>query len=157
LQKEVAKKAIDIQLEFESVQVEIKSEEKVEWTGVESDKIKVKATRKTRKRQVEDQVVKKEEDFLDGEQPGKNVRKPKNAEIKDDSLPNVEGIDATVEAKPKRRRKTKEEKEAKLMPIAARTLTSRLCIGAHVSAAGGVHNSITNAHFIGGTNMPRQM
>lgn len=52
--------------------------------------------------------------------------------------------------KPKRKpRKTKEEKEAEAMPLAARTVGSKLYIGAHVSAAGGVHNSITNAVHIG--------
>lgn len=59
--------------------------------------------------------------------------------------------EATQETpKPKRKRKTKEEKEAEAMPLAARTLNINLHIGAHVSASGGVHNSVTNAVHIGG-------
>ncbi|KAF2088572.1 DNA-lyase, partial [Saccharata proteae CBS 121410] len=49
-----------------------------------------------------------------------------------------------------RKRKTKEEKDAEAMPLAARTLGSKLAIGAHVSSAGGVHNSVTNCVHIGG-------
>ncbi|PVH76606.1 AP endonuclease [Cadophora sp. DSE1049] len=58
--------------------------------------------------------------------------------------------------KSKKKRKTKEEKEAETMPIAARTavasLKSAMHIGAHVSAAGGVHNSISNVLHIGGNS-----
>ncbi|CAD6439207.1 18583cfa-7e5f-4830-b4d1-0df306cf5db3 [Sclerotinia trifoliorum] len=53
-----------------------------------------------------------------------------------------------------KKRKTKEEKEAEIMPLAQRTLVSTLKqaihIGAHVSGAGGVHNSINNSLRIGG-------
>ncbi|KAI4729286.1 AP endonuclease [Aureobasidium sp. EXF-10728] len=48
-----------------------------------------------------------------------------------------------------RKRKTKEEKEAEAMPLAARTLGHKLFIGAHVSAAGGVPNAVQNAVHIG--------
>ncbi|KAH8814919.1 xylose isomerase-like protein [Xylogone sp. PMI_703] len=58
--------------------------------------------------------------------------------------------------KPKKKRKTKEEKEAETMPLAVRTLIKSLrkpmYIGAHISAAGGVHNSINNALHIGGNS-----
>ncbi|KAG4433126.1 hypothetical protein IFR05_011393 [Cadophora sp. M221] len=60
------------------------------------------------------------------------------------------------ENKAKKKRKTKEEKEAETMPVAARTavasLKSAMHIGAHVSAAGGVQNSIGNALHIGGNS-----
>ena len=52
--------------------------------------------------------------------------------------------------KVKRRRKTKEEKEAEAMPLATRTVGLRMFIGAHVSCAKGVHNSVTNCVHIGG-------
>ena len=52
--------------------------------------------------------------------------------------------------KPKRRRKTKEEKEAEAMPLAPRTLNPRMFIGAHTSIAKGVENAITNCIHIGG-------
>jgi AP endonuclease-1 len=49
----------------------------------------------------------------------------------------------------KRKRKTKQEKEAEAMPIIARTIGSKLLVGAHVSAAGGVQNSAVNSVHIG--------
>jgi AP endonuclease 1 len=56
-----------------------------------------------------------------------------------------------IEKKVKKKRKSKAEKEAELveMPLAARTVGHRLFIGAHVSAAGGVHQSILNSLHIG--------
>ena len=59
-------------------------------------------------------------------------------------------VDEEVKAKVKRKRKTKEEKEAEAMPLAARTIGSKILIGAHVSSAGGVHNAIANSVHIGG-------
>jgi AP endonuclease-1 len=47
-------------------------------------------------------------------------------------------VEETVSVtKAKIKRKTKEEKEAEEMPIAARTVGSKILVGAHVSAAGG--------------------
>ncbi|MCJ1446558.1 MAG: hypothetical protein MMC23_007063 [Stictis urceolatum] len=61
--------------------------------------------------------------------------------------------DDKAAAKPaKKKRKTKEEKEAEMIPLAARTKGLRMFIGAHVSGAGGVHNSVTNAVHIGGNS-----
>lgn len=45
----------------------------------------------------------------------------------------------------KKRRKTKEEKVAENMPLAPRTIGSKVVVGAHVSASGGVHNAVANA------------
>ncbi|KAK6502018.1 hypothetical protein TWF481_009836 [Arthrobotrys musiformis] len=50
---------------------------------------------------------------------------------------------------PKRQRKTKEEKAAEKAPMASRALKCAFRIGAHVSSAGGVENSVTNATIIG--------
>ncbi|KAF3265461.1 hypothetical protein TWF192_000110 [Orbilia oligospora] len=50
-----------------------------------------------------------------------------------------------VKDTPKRQRKTKEDKEAEKMPLADRALKCAFKIGAHVSSAAGVENSITNA------------
>lgn len=55
----------------------------------------------------------------------------------------------STKAKVVRKRKTKEEKEAEAMPLAARTTGHKLFIGAHVSAAGGVPNAVQNAIHIG--------
>ncbi|KAK6358722.1 hypothetical protein TWF730_008045 [Orbilia blumenaviensis] len=56
---------------------------------------------------------------------------------------------AVVSDTPKRKRKTKEEKEAEKMPLADRALNCAFKIGAHVSSAAGVENSVTNATRIG--------
>ncbi|MBE7180518.1 MAG: deoxyribonuclease IV, partial [Terriglobus roseus] len=58
--------------------------------------------------------------------------------------------DKTDGTKAKRKRKTQEEKDAEMVPLAARTLGSKLFIGAHVSSAGGVHNAVVNSVHIGG-------
>ncbi|KAI9675201.1 MAG: hypothetical protein M1829_003561 [Trizodia sp. TS-e1964] len=47
-------------------------------------------------------------------------------------------------------RKSKEQKEAEAMPLAARTSGLKMFVGAHVSAAKGVQNSVTNSVHIGG-------
>ena len=54
------------------------------------------------------------------------------------------------EAKPHRKRKTKGEKEAEAMPLAARTTGLRMFFGAHVSCAKGVQNGVLNSVHIGG-------
>ncbi|KAJ5908866.1 Endodeoxyribonuclease IV [Penicillium taxi] len=54
-------------------------------------------------------------------------------------------------AKPaKKGKKTKEEKESEAMPLAPRTQGLKMFVGAHVSAAAGVFNSIHNSEKIGG-------
>jgi len=58
--------------------------------------------------------------------------------------------EAETPAKVKRKRKTKEEKEAEMLPFAPRTVGSKLLLGAHVSAAGGVQNAVLNSVQIGG-------
>ena len=55
------------------------------------------------------------------------------------------------EPKPaKRRKKTKEEKEAEAMPLASRTSALKYFVGAHTSMAKGVENAIHNSVHIGG-------
>ncbi|OJD29053.1 ap endonuclease 1 [Diplodia corticola] len=58
--------------------------------------------------------------------------------------------DGAAAKKTTRKRKTKEEKEAEMLPLAARTVGSKLFVGAHVSAAGGVQNAVTNSVHVGG-------
>lgn len=74
----------------------------------------------------------------------KNKKAPPKRELNSDG----------EEIKPaKKPRKTKEEKEAEMQPLAARTalntLQKQIYIGAHVSASGGVDKSINNALHIG--------
>ena len=56
--------------------------------------------------------------------------------------------DKNSKSKPKR--KTKEDKEAEAMPLAARTQGLRMYFGAHVSGAKGVQNGVLNSLHIGG-------
>ncbi|KAK5115549.1 hypothetical protein LTR62_001208 [Meristemomyces frigidus] len=60
----------------------------------------------------------------------------------------VEVVD-TVKVKTKRKSKVDKERELVEMPLAARTVGHKLIIGAHVSAAGGVHKAIPNSVHIG--------
>ncbi|KFY29172.1 hypothetical protein V493_02508, partial [Pseudogymnoascus sp. VKM F-4281 (FW-2241)] len=59
--------------------------------------------------------------------------------------------------KPAKKRKTKEEAENEAMPVAARTavetLKRKMYFGAHISAAGGVQNSLPNALHIGANSL----
>ena len=53
----------------------------------------------------------------------------------------------------KQKRKSKEEKAAEMVPLAARTKGLKMFIGAHVSAAGGVQNALQNATHIGANSL----
>ncbi|KAH8603025.1 xylose isomerase-like protein [Bisporella sp. PMI_857] len=68
----------------------------------------------------------------------------------------TEDGEAEGDVKAPKKRKSKEEKEAEAMPLAGRTVVGTLKkamhIGAHVSGAGGVQNSINNALHIGGNS-----
>ncbi|OJJ45423.1 hypothetical protein ASPZODRAFT_134078 [Penicilliopsis zonata CBS 506.65] len=57
---------------------------------------------------------------------------------------------ASVTEKTTRKRKSKEEAKAETMPLAARTQGLRMFVGAHVSAAKGVFNAVSNSTHIGG-------
>ncbi|WPH00346.1 AP endonuclease, protein [Acrodontium crateriforme] len=76
--------------------------------------------------------------------------KSKAATVKGDSKKalNVE-VEVEEKAKPTRKRKTPAEKEAEAEPLAARTQGHPLYIGAHISSAGGVQNSVANSVHIG--------
>ncbi|KAJ5297801.1 hypothetical protein PENANT_c012G02877 [Penicillium antarcticum] len=71
--------------------------------------------------------------------------KPKKSPAKKEA---TEDADSTKPVK--KARKTKKDQEAEAMPLAARTQGLRMFVGAHVSAAKGVFNSIHNSHNIGG-------
>jgi len=79
--------------------------------------------------------------------------KSKVTAVNESKANGVEAHDAEeveTPAKVKRKRKTKEEKEAEMLPLATRTVGSKLLLGAHVSAAGGVQNAVLNSVQIGG-------
>ncbi|KAK4614142.1 Apurinic-apyrimidinic endonuclease 1 [Fulvia fulva] len=92
--------------------------------------------------------VEEEEEAVEGAAPSLPKRKRKvKEEIKQEE--EVDGNGEVVEKTAKKKRKTKEERDAEMIPLASRTLGHRLFIGAHVSAAGGVHNAIANSVHIG--------
>nr|OQO30125.1 hypothetical protein B0A51_02865 [Rachicladosporium sp. CCFEE 5018] len=112
-----------------------------------------KPKRKAAAKKVKAEVVETaiEEETVEGaadasETPKVKKRSTKKAAIIFETKPDEDG-----EAKPKvvRKRKTKEEKEAEAMPLAARTIGHRLFIGAHISSAGGVQNAPVNSVHIG--------
>ncbi|KAF1810801.1 DNA-lyase [Eremomyces bilateralis CBS 781.70] len=79
-----------------------------------------------------------------------NVKKRSSRAKKTPVVQDQEAIvDEEVQPITKPKRKTKKQKEEEMPPLAARTIGSQLLIGAHVSGAGGVHNSIPNALHVG--------
>jgi AP endonuclease-1 len=86
-----------------------------------------------------------EEPVVESPKPKKRAKKEVKEEVKTEE--GREG--AEVEKKVVRKRKTKDEKKAEEMPLAARTLGHKLFIGAHVSSAGGVQNAVGNSVHIG--------
>ncbi|KAK4981145.1 DNA-(apurinic or apyrimidinic site) lyase [Elasticomyces elasticus] len=76
--------------------------------------------------------------------------KKRKTQVQEDSIEAAQDEKSEGGAKRvKRKRKTKEEREAEAMPLAARTVGHKMFIGAHVSSAGGVHNAVTNSLHIG--------
>ena len=75
-------------------------------------------------------------------------KKPKKAEGTTSSI-KVQSKEVSTPTRPKRKRKTQEEKEAEAMPLAPRSTSLRMFLGAHVSASGGVQNTPPAALHIG--------
>ena len=78
----------------------------------------------------------------------KRSRAAKREDLSDSENIAEDSLDVS-DSKKVKRRKTKAEKEADAMPLAARTSGIRMLIGAHVSGSKGVQNSVTNAVHIG--------
>ncbi|MCJ1393972.1 hypothetical protein MMC18_006849 [Xylographa bjoerkii] len=97
---------------------------------------------------VEKEEEEEEVDFKESPRKRKRVKKIEATVIlKEEGGEELEGEQAPP--KKKRPRKTKEEKELEAMPLAARSQGLRMYIGAHVSCAKGVQNTVTNAVHIG--------
>ena len=114
----------------------------------------VKKSTKVKKTSDPEEEVAVVEEITKAKSPKKSPKKkatkksvPKE-ESEDSEGANNIAIDQKKPAKQKR--KTKEEKEAEMAPLAPRTQGLKMFVGAHVSAAGGVHNSIANCLRIGG-------
>lgn len=110
---------------------------------VEGGPIAGKTVRASRGATVKKEIKKEDEDE-EGESEVKEdlktapkKRSRKKAAVKEEAT-EVDGDNTATIANPaKKKRKTKEEKEAEAMPLAARTIGHKLFIGAHVSSAGG--------------------
>ncbi|TVY57078.1 DNA-(apurinic or apyrimidinic site) lyase 1 [Lachnellula cervina] len=132
---------------------------------------KVSATKSTKKKIKKEVEVDEEEDDIKDKSVAPKIsrvkskivvkeeieQKPKKAPAKRKAKTEEDEDEGDADdTKAKKKRKTKEEKEAEAMPLAARTVISTLKqamhIGAHVSAAGGVQNSLNNALHIGGNS-----
>ncbi|KAL1310991.1 hypothetical protein AAFC00_001211 [Neodothiora populina] len=82
--------------------------------------------------------------------PAKKARKapaPKKEQVVKEE--EAEPSTTATEKKTPKKRKTKEEKEAEMQPLRGRNPLCKVIIGAHVSAAGGVGNAVTNSLHIG--------
>lgn len=96
----------------------------------------------------EDEEVEANSSESEAESP-KNVLKSKSKIKKVVKKEEIEE-EGTIKKKVVRKKKTKEEKEAEAMPLLARTIGSKIVVGAHISSAGGVQNAIANSVHIGG-------
>lgn len=113
------------------------------------------SSKKVNKLKAEQIEAEEEGKILDGDTPKKRKLQARKAanKIREQDIDIEDGkkdINDETPQKPKPKRKTKEEKEAEAMPLAARTTGLRMYVGAHVSIAKGLQNSITNCHHIGG-------
>jgi hypothetical protein len=91
------------------------------------------------KAEVEEELEKEDSEIIDEKHPKKTTQKrTKKITVEKTEGSEDVGEDGSVKKrKVVHKRKTKEEKEAEAMPIAARTIGSKILIGAHVSSAGG--------------------
>ncbi|KAI9696146.1 MAG: hypothetical protein M1820_008287 [Bogoriella megaspora] len=132
--------------------------EEIEQVVTETPRKRGRVRRETKEVKVKAEADTNLTEEVDGETEGevktapKRAQKPTKAKVKteidkEEFKEEQEGAEVKVT---KKKRKTKEEKEAEAMPLAARTLGHRMFVGAHVSAAGGVQNAVTNANHIGG-------
>ncbi|KAK3640673.1 DNA-(apurinic or apyrimidinic site) lyase [Elasticomyces elasticus] len=117
---------------------------KVETVVSDESARPAKKTTRARKVKIEVEEEAQEEQTKEATPKKSRVRKVKEEEEVDEN-------GDIIEKKPKAKRKSKADKERELveMPLAARTIGHKLLIGAHVSAAGGVQQSILNSVHIG--------
>ena len=118
-----------------------KDNKKTKRKGKQGGSQKIQASKDTAKKS----AAHKSKETLDKQTLTSSGKNKKKAKVKVEEEVAEDGV-----KKLKRKRKTKEEREAENMPLAARTSGLRMFLGAHVSGAKGVHNSVTNAQHIGG-------
>lgn len=141
--KAAAKQVVD------DVAQEVERELKQETEETVTPKVKVEVGA-GKKKGTNGEVVEVEPQELEVVNKSKASAKRK---VKNEDGEAQDELEGKVEKKVVKKRKTKEEKEAELIPLAPRTniltLPKKMYIGAHISGAGGVQNSITNAVHIG--------
>ncbi|GIZ48666.1 hypothetical protein CKM354_001171700 [Cercospora kikuchii] len=124
--------------------------EDTEQEIVEKSPKKLSRARKTRVK-LEAEAEDEDEDVAAGaEKTPKSKTKSSTAVKKEGQV--KEEIEENGDTKTvKKKRQSKADKEAEMVanPLSARTIGHKLFIGAHVSASGGVHNSILNSVHIG--------
>jgi AP endonuclease-1 len=130
------------------------------YTEVDEDEevvkreITTKSTPSSKKTKVASTSIKKEDAEVNDPKPSAD-ESPKKATKQKSKVKKVvtkEEVEesGTIKKKVVRKKKTKEEKEAEAMPLAARTIGSKILVGAHISSAGGVQNATPNSVHIGG-------
>jgi hypothetical protein len=119
---------VEVDVKTETV---IKEEAVVQISASSPRKIKTKAQIK----KIKDEEAEAEEAIASPSR--KKASKKRKLKGEDLNGQADDGAEVEGEVKPKRKRKTAEEKAAEAMPLAARTLGGKLFIGAHVSSAKG--------------------
>lgn len=114
----------------------IKSTEQLRDTPASPQPKLPRAQPKSESRLVQEETIKVQN------QPGNYTATTKGKleeEVEQDSIKVKDEVDdeATVTTKTPKKRKTKKEQQAEIMPLRARTQGLRMHVGAHVSAAGG--------------------
>ncbi|KAI1470211.1 AP endonuclease [Daldinia caldariorum] len=124
-------------------------------TKVANLKVELKSTEEESIKDIKDDAPIDTEDRKSSKK--RKAEKIEDEEDEEDDQDEKDKKDGPVAEKPKakaaKKQKTTKEKTEDLMALATRTVVSTLkksmYIGAHVSSAGGVHNSINNAVHIG--------
>jgi AP endonuclease-1 len=134
-----------------AVYTEVEEEEDV----IKTDFV-IKSTPKSKKSKVVTTLVQEDGEAngseLEIDSPKKVTKSKSKAKkvVKKEVVKQEVDEDGATKKKVVRKKKTKEEKEAEAMPLAARTIGSKILVGAHISSAGGVQNAVPNSLHIGG-------
>ena len=120
-----------------------------EYSSTVAKDVIVTPTKRGRKRKAQPEVKEEATETPSEPKSGRSIptKKQRPSYDKDDS---ADLSSEELSIKTPRKRKTAEEKAAEAMPLAARATGLRMFIGAHVSMAKGVENSVTNCVHIGG-------
>lgn len=131
--------------------------DKADLQSIEQPPKKAKATVKRRQRSRASESPTSQREDLDGKTvkredgssspPAKASRKKSKSAAKEDAK---QERSPGKKVSPQKRRATKEEMAAAAIPLRARTTGLAKMVGAHVSGAKGVQNSVNNAVHIGG-------